>query len=593
MDSISPNAMLAMATAVVNNKGPTLHIPMANLEADFPEMQDQQAYLFGVVAIESARLRYDNRDIRAAFKASFENHDKADLANAVGQLMFDLVVERSQCQALPSTHNVLEAYWKLIYSRLDIGAKTPNWDASFARYVFARARHSVLLTDWTLNACGAAAQVMSTNFSPKEFDPIECELACLDQMATADDAAKIAYRLLDLVGVTPNQTQDNAQEAALGEAQPPDACEAQPGEDAPQDDTTQADGQGEGGEGPVSDTAQTPVDGPANGDDAAPAESPQPGDASTSEGTQSQAGQSAGASEQAPDAGTESTAGASSSTETLVAPLQQQKQPPDPPVGMTALAPVPGSGLADAGFERQHRHGQALRSKILIHTMMAGERLASLLKAQTQSTTRYGKKGQIVPARLWRLKMGNVSVFRNTVEGRELNTAVKILLDRSGSMKGSMQQAVEAACFLPMAFDDVAGIHTSIDIFPGYGKFASTLKPFDTRTMPCLDDLADVTASGGTPLTEALRHSGSDLMNFDAERRLLVIVTDGRPHREDLARAELRALEAAGIEVIGISINVSLRHLFSKYVSIQHVGELTNSLYHLMEAELIRDPLAA
>lgn len=602
MDNNS-TAMLAMAPAVVN-KGATLHISMANMATDFPEMEDQQTYLFGVVAIESARMRYDNRAVRAAFKASFENHDKAGLAEAVGQILFDMVVERAQCHSLPSTYTVLAAYWKLICARLGGDAKALDSDASLVRYVFARARHSVLVTDWTLTACGAALRPMSTHFIPKEIGPIECELASLDNIATAQDAANLAYRLLDLVGVTPNQAQDNAQEAGADQAQPPETGEAPPGAQAAEADSAQAedasqagdaqngaqaDVQDETDQGAAGEANQMPADGPADGDATTPSDSSAPGDAAPSAGAE---GQTADAGEQLQEAGTESAPGDATVTDPLMEPAPQD-QPTTPQLNGTALVPVPGNGMANVEFETKHRRGQELRSRILLHTMVASERLASVLKAQTLSSTRYAKRGHLVPSRLWKLRMGNVNVFRQTREGKELNTAIKILLDRSQSMNKTMQRAVEAACFLPMAFDDVEGIHTSIDIFPGCGDGAQTLKPFETRTTQCLDDLAAVKADGGTPLTEALRHSGRDLANFDAERRLLVVVTDGRPFQPDLAYAEIVALEKAGIEVIGISIKVSLKHLFSNYVAIQHVGELTNSLYHLMEEKLISDPLAA
>lgn len=156
-----------------------------------------------------------------------------------------------------------------------------------------------------------------------------------------------------------------------------------------------------------------------------------------------------------------------------------------------------------------------------------------------------------------------------------------------------MQLAIEAACFLPMAFDDVSGISTSIDIFPGSQRAADTLKRFDGRTMPCLDALASVSANGGTPLGAALKISGVELVQFNAQRRILVVITDGLPDRVDETKAQLKALEAADVEVIGIGIGVSLKHLFADFVSVRQVGELTDVLYHLMERKLIRLPLAA
>ncbi|MBX9848779.1 MAG: VWA domain-containing protein, partial [Rhodocyclaceae bacterium] len=265
---------------------------------------------------------------------------------------------------------------------------------------------------------------------------------------------------------------------------------------------------------------------------------------------------------------------------------------PDDQQYVTVIGQAPGTGFATEQTP-VHRRGMELRARLLRHTMMARARLETLLKAETQSQSRYARKGRIVPSRLWKLQSGNMNVFRQTVEGQELDTAIAVLLDDSGSMRRTIATAIEAACFVPLALDDVPGVHTSIHVFPGYARASERLKGFGDRLTPCLDALASVEAHGGTPLARALNEVGGELMEFDVQRRILLLVTDGEPDSATAAEAELRRLEQAGVEIVGIGIGCSLKHLIRDFTNIKTVGDLTQSLYELLERKLLKFRAAA
>ena len=160
-----------------------------------------------------------------------------------------------------------------------------------------------------------------------------------------------------------------------------------------------------------------------------------------------------------------------------------------------------------------------------------------------------------------------------------------------------METAIEAAVFLPLAFDQVEGIQSSLDVFPGTMRHAETIKPFHTRTAVCLDDIASVRAEGGTPMREAIQISGKSLLETTADRRLLIVVTDGRPFSLEETRREVQSLEREDVEVIGIGIGrgtkVGLKAIFNDYCVINDIGELTDQLYQVMQQKLLAQPLAA
>lgn len=572
--------------------------PIAKLTKDFPALQELETYIIGAVIHEAGHIRFTDRDVRVAYKMSFDGHAKYAMADAVGQCLEDLVIERAQCNALPGARSALSRLWKLLYGRHTIQEVDVHEEAAFSNYVFYRARHSVLKTEWTLAACEASLQQLSSKFSPDHIDLIESELALLDLISSTADGSALAIRLLRLVGVEPEAPAEDVGKADSGNdiAEQPEEGMSQP--TSGHEDPANGQGPGQPQSGGAKGGFEQPTDGPIEPENQ---ESSSCGDL-TSLASQAQSGNEPDVTTTLPAENEEvSRIGAAMGfaemdlLEEITTAVQelQSELPEGTEYELLVPSSIPGHATASTDFMDEHRGGMELKSKILVLTMMASARLSTLLKAQTESRTEYTKRGTIVPSRLWKLQAGNTRVFRQTVEGRELNTAIKILLDRSYSMKKTIQSAIESACFLPLAFDDVSGISTSVDIFPGTDRYATTLKRFEDRTTPCLDVLASVVADGGTPLGAALKISGMDLVQFNAERRLLVVITDGRPDRLEEAKAELKKLEEADVEIIGIGIGVSLKHLFADFVSVRHVGELTDVLYHVMERKLIRLPLAA
>ncbi|WP_166485890.1 hypothetical protein [Rhodoferax ferrireducens] len=574
--------------------------PIAKLTEWFPCIDDLETYIIGAVVHEAGHIRFTDRTLRVGFKKSFTGHAKYKMADVVGQCMEDVAIERTQCNALPGARPALTKLWKLLYDGHSSEEAHAQADAVFTHYVFFRARHSVLKTEWTLAACETAAIRLASTFTHDQITLLENELAVLDLVSSTADAVALSLRLLRLVGVEPVSVQDDEDQPESDANKGPDQ-QPQGGASKPADSPEHAE-RGQGDHANQESTpcagAETATDGPDK-----PESEDDEAEGATGPSGQTEPGNESGRGEPLDAvAGEETQVSAGAGGLAEVDPLElismavqelQEELPEATEYEFVMPGLIPGSSLASVEFEEKHRGGMELRSKILVHTMMASARLSTLLKAQTESKTEFCKRGKIVPSRLWKLQAGSTRVFRHTVEGKDLNTAIKVLLDRSLSMKKTMKRAIEAACFLPMAFDDVSGISTSIDIFPGTLRAAESLKRFGERTMPCLDALASVRAKGGTPLGAALEISGMELVQFNAERRLLVVITDGAPDRLNEAKAQLRALESADVEVIGIGIGVSLKHLFTDFVSVNQVGELTNVLYHLMERKLIRLPLAA
>ena len=538
----------------------------------FSDLDDLESFIIGAVLHESGHVRFTNREIRQGFRMAYKGHSKFELVNSVGQMVEDVVIERAQCNELAGARHAFLKMWKLLFDRHTPRDADASSEQIFSDFVFHCCRHSVLKSQWSLDGLNESKNRLNAAFAAETCAAINSEMSIIDLISSTADGAQLSTRLLKLIGIEPLGNGVEEGDCASDAVEQGDPAQGSP------EATEEKDR--EGGEGATSDSP------------AGQGTSIQSGDSTVSGGDSTYGNGFEG--EDPVDAAGRNLSESDLLDLVSMAVQELQDALPDDTEFTTCLADVlPGTGLATSEFQVSHQAGLELRFRILTHTMMASARLSTLLKAQTESRSEYTKQGKIVPSRLWKLQSGNLRVFRKTVDGQELDTAIKVLLDRSGSMSCSIEKAVEAACFLPMAFEDIGGVSTSVDIFPGTRDAALTLKRFDDRIKSCLDSIATVNATGGTPLGAALKISGHQLMDFPAARRILVVITDGRPDDLGQAEKELKLLANADVEIIGIGIGVSLKHLFPDFISVKHVGELTEALYHLMERKLISLPLAA
>ena len=61
---------------------------------------------------------------------------------------------------------------------------------------------------------------------------------------------------------------------------------------------------------------------------------------------------------------------------------------------------------------------------------------------------------------------GNLRVFERVTEGRDIDCAVVLVCDKSGSMRDRLDAAKRSAIALALAFDGVDGVATAVTAFP-------------------------------------------------------------------------------------------------------------------------------
>ena len=188
------------------------------------------------------------------------------------------------------------------------------------------------------------------------------------------------------------------------------------------------------------------------------------------------------------------------------------------------------------------------------------------------------KSGQVNPGALHRHQFDD-GLFRRRVEREGVETAVSILVDRSGSTDSGagnrnltlLQEELSACDTIVQALEH-ARVNWRVDAFDdevnqiaGWSDGVSTLRANLRRTE----------SGRSTRDVLALNGAASELLSRPEQRKVILILTDGDgdngPGHTRLATARIESL---GVTVIGVGIGVDVSKSYTQYVNVQSVEEL-------------------
>jgi hypothetical protein len=236
----------------------------------------------------------------------------------------------------------------------------------------------------------------------------------------------------------------------------------------------------------------------------------------------------------------------------------------------------------------------AFAREVTAATHALHQRLAGLLQAQALCRHYPASTGRRLDTRrLGRIEAGEGRIFRRETAGLQTDTAVQILIDRSGSMGRSRGrdrtgtprpiEVARASCFAAaMALAQVPGVSVAAAAFPGHGEAeVAVMARFRQRVERQAARFASLEAGGGTPLAEALLWGAGELFGERHARRILLVATDGA-YDVELGRAMRARLDAGGIETLGIGIHCDVSHLFARSRPIGALGDLPQAMFDLL-----------
>jgi cobaltochelatase CobT len=212
------------------------------------------------------------------------------------------------------------------------------------------------------------------------------------------------------------------------------------------------------------------------------------------------------------------------------------------------------------------------------------QRTAGLLQSESLCRRLPAMSGhRLEPKRMYRARNGDGRIFRREEEGIATDTAIQVLVDRSGSTSDGVIQIAREACYaIGLAMQNVSGVTTAVAAFPGeHDSQLLRLSTFGECIERVASRFASLEAGGGTPMAEAMLWGAGELLEQHKPRRILLVVTDG-VYQAQRCRRMVDALRAVGIEVLGIGINVDIAHLFPVQRSITSVERLAQGMFELL-----------
>ena len=223
------------------------------------------------------------------------------------------------------------------------------------------------------------------------------------------------------------------------------------------------------------------------------------------------------------------------------------------------------------------------------HTALLRARLSGLIQASRLRRRHARRSGSKIDNRVvHRLALNDTRLFLHQEEKTEVNTAIMILVDRSGSMQHQkIEVASKTAYVVAEALDSIPGCFAAVAAFPvGNSNGVASLVRFGERPSSTKFGMS---AGGGTPLAQALYWAGVELLKREEPRKILLSVTDGEPDDLRTTKRAIRWLLEQGIEPMGLGIcEESVRTIFPTYGVVYSVEELPPALFGMLQDKLTK-----
>ena len=236
-----------------------------------------------------------------------------------------------------------------------------------------------------------------------------------------------------------------------------------------------------------------------------------------------------------------------------------------------------------------HRDHDAISEALRVSTRLAVQ-LRRRLESINLIPDAPKHRGKRVSRRhLSRVAFGDTRVFRSEVIGPEVNTAVALLVDASGSMGGDkIGLACRSALATALALETIPKLSCTVAAFPGRnGDDSIELMKGFSEDPKLVSSRFHIHERGVTPLTEALIWAGHCLSMRGEERRVVYVATDGEPNHLPSARQMIVGLQKAGIEVHGLGIDTDdASGLFDSFSRVTEVSRLPEAFIALSDRVL-------
>ncbi len=235
--------------------------------------------------------------------------------------------------------------------------------------------------------------------------------------------------------------------------------------------------------------------------------------------------------------------------------------------------------------------GNALFNKALRYSSALRPRLIGLLQSHRKRHSRPANKGRrIALKRIHRIVTNDPKVFLRKAPVSEVNTAISILLDASGSMRRVMDTANLSVMSVAHAMDLIDGVATGVAVYPGRAGSDVDIITRIGEPVSANRNRFNMAAGGGTPMAAAMWRAATDLMLAPQPRKILLVITDGEARAMDIKSIDtlIAAAAASGMEIMALGIgNLQIASHFPTHQTITSINELSNAMFNMLKDKLL------
>ena len=229
--------------------------------------------------------------------------------------------------------------------------------------------------------------------------------------------------------------------------------------------------------------------------------------------------------------------------------------------------------------------------KVLTASRPITQALMELVETETNCAPGLSRRGKrFVTSRFNRFKQGDLRVYRSKAKNLGIDSAIMLMLDLSGSMNCQQEVAKNACLALALAVQQIDGAVIGIQSF---GDRNVDLLRFGEDPATTSTRLDLTCAGGGTPMREGLSNVFVALMPEQAERKSLIVITDGEPDVDCVDTFNM--VRQYGIDVFGIFIGqyasgkAAMDYYFKpgNWIAVDNILGLKRELFKLAKGTIL------
>lgn len=237
------------------------------------------------------------------------------------------------------------------------------------------------------------------------------------------------------------------------------------------------------------------------------------------------------------------------------------------------------------------------RQKALGLTQGLRRGLESLVQTQSKQNLGNGRNGRRLDfGNLNKLSTWDMRIFRSPILFKSKRTIVHILLDRSGSMtKDDAQMAKIAAYALLETLDRIPQTKAQLSAFPAIDRDTGrvTVVPLGEKPRTFASVIQGLSTFGYTPFVTAMEEVKKVLATQQADKKIVLVITDGIFSEADSEVEKLRAsFDKDGIKTgaIGIRAEGNLPMFFGKnFECVESLSRLPGAVFSLAKKLMLED----